>query len=200
MEENKGTSPIKLCLLLASIVIIIIIIILTISSISISKKSVKDATLKKHDDVVLVDKNKSENNKTKNEDTSKNNVNVNKTSEKDSEKVVSKADKSDNSNSEESSSDKVQSDIGSFIKVEKDELNSTINKTSVVVSGKGIYKVDDLSFTYCLNLIFPNGEDFCVVKYFCSKKSYDAVSVGDTITAEYQTGRKGLISVRTITK
>lgn len=131
---------------------------------------------------------------------------------KESEEVKSQEEETDNfgnkieNNEDESESTKVEGIQGSsegtnssMVEVENPTLGEVLT-SDVLVSGKSIYKVGNESYTYSLDLIFPGDGDYKVIKYYCSKRTYDGVSEGDTITASYQSDENGLISIITISK
>lgn len=199
MDENKSSSPIRLCIFIAVGILVVAIIFGVVSNISISKKSSSDSTIKNKDEVVLVEEDKNKTDETNSKEEEK--------KDKESENSSDQTDKSSVSEGGELvETDKEYvpkgSDEGSISieEITEQNLESEVKSTSVLVSGKGIYKVDDNSYTYSLNLIFPDGDGYKVIKYFCSKKSYDAVENGETITAEYQVDSDGVISIRTVTK
>lgn len=207
MEDNKKSKsfPMKLGVVLGLVVFVITICIILVSGIRIGNKNDVKEPVKKQDEVVLVDKNKDLTNEGNQNKEPKKDGEVPKKDNLEKPTNSGKADKSDDSKKEEKADEKVQSDkVGkkenNLVKIDNQELNQEEKEVSVVVSGKDIYKVDNSVYTYALNLIFPSGDDYNVIKYFCSKKAYDAIEEGSTIKATYQVDKDGVISIKTVTK
>jgi len=75
-----------------------------------------------------------------------------------------------------------------------------INETEALVSGKSSYMLDGKSYVYSIKIILPQGEGFDIIDYFCPKKTYDAVSSGESIKLDYQVDEEGRISINSISK
>lgn len=72
--------------------------------------------------------------------------------------------------------------------------------TSAIVSGKKVHLVED-NYLYDIRLLFVVGNgDSRICSYFCPRKTYDALSTGDTVTVEYQLDAEGNMSITTISK
>lgn len=72
--------------------------------------------------------------------------------------------------------------------------------TSAIVSGKKVHLVED-NYLYDVRLLFVVGNgDSRLCSYFCPRKTYDALSTGDTVTVEYQLDAEGNMSITTISK
>ena len=72
--------------------------------------------------------------------------------------------------------------------------------TSAIVSGKKVHLVED-NYLYDIRLLFVVGNgDSRLCSYFCPRKTYDALSTGDTVTVEYQLDAEGNMSITTISK
>lgn len=210
-EDNKeleGKSKRKSIknggLLLAASVFVITIISLTIYGCSISKKPEEKAHSNNKSNIVLEEKdktsdkkeNKEESNKNSDKNTSKSEESSSNSSKKDSQDSSSKNVEDENT----STSSGVSSEgSGSFREVKEPVLGDS-RETTVLVSGKDSYLVDDISYTYSLSLIFPDEDKYSIVKYFCPKKTYDAVKSGDSLKVTYQLDSEGTLSITSVAK
>lgn len=77
---------------------------------------------------------------------------------------------------------------------------SEVSKVTTLVSGKKIFKYNNLVYVYCIDLVFPSESDYPIISYFCSKKVYDAVSDGESLDVEYQTDQNGLVSIISVSR
>lgn len=86
-----------------------------------------------------------------------------------------------------------------LVEIEEPSLGE-VQEINALVSGKSVYKNSDVSYAYSINLILPLEDGNTEVTYYCSKRTYDGVSNGDTLRVEYQLGDKGMISINTVSK
>lgn len=78
-------------------------------------------------------------------------------------------------------------------------LNEEVNATGLV-SSKVVYRVDN-SYLYEVKIITLKGDnDSITCKYYCPKKTWDALVVGDSVSITYQTDTNGNTSVTSISK
>lgn len=92
---------------------------------------------------------------------------------------------------------------GTMSEMGEDPSLSEERSTSVIVSSKNIYKVDNSSYAYSLSLLMladGQEDESATVKYFCSRNSFDAVSKGDNLTMKYQVDSNGVVSVSGLTR
>lgn len=85
-----------------------------------------------------------------------------------------------------------------FKEVAEPALGEEIETYGLIVS-KSVYIVDS-SYIYCLDVSMVTGDIATSVKYFCPKKTYNALQSGDTISITYQLDNSGNFSVLTISK
>lgn len=101
------------------------------------------------------------------------------------------------------SQDSTQTDGSSTSGENITEVNGgTVNyaspqKASAIISSKKTYVVGN-SLVYDLELNINDGDAVC--SYFCSKSSYDAVSVGSTVKVTYSVAQNGYIGVESVVK
>lgn len=202
-EKKSGVSLKTAGVLLALIVLVLIFIMIFIRGCSVSKEVGDEEVVQTQEEVNLV------------EDT-KTNVDEEKIDEvpevatEDTEEAVTDTSESVSETEETSSTESIQDSTEISESEDSSEEGDTLLKkcevpilgdsleTSVMVAGKGVYKYEGVSYVYIINLIFPNGEKYDIVKYPCSRKVYDAVALGDTVTATYQLDEEGIISVTSI--
>lgn len=67
-----------------------------------------------------------------------------------------------------------------------------------IVSSKKVYKVGS-SYVYCLNVAMLSGDGTVNIQYFCSRKPYDQVFVGQSFTVQYQVDSENNISIYSLT-
>lgn len=76
--------------------------------------------------------------------------------------------------------------------------------TSVVVSAKEEYRsTNGSSLVYVIKLLMPDesAEDgYTPVSYYCSKKTYEGVSIGDTVIVNFQLDDEGYVAINSISK
>lgn len=76
-----------------------------------------------------------------------------------------------------------------------------VYESTGMVSSKQVYKVGDTSYAYAINLvILRDNDNTSMVQYFCPRKTYDALSSGDTLSVQYQLDSSGCISIATISR
>lgn len=227
-EEVKTFSLKKSGIILASVILLIIIVMLVLRSCVVTKEVETDDSVKNKTEVVLTEESNTTEKESENiekveipEESSKNSSsesmkgegNTGKIQEKDSLENSSEIDETEKvGNTVNEPSKGVSKDDG---KTSEDEVSEKLSnnlfevdvpvlgessETSTIVSGKDAYLVDSSYYTYSISLIFPKGDEFKVVKYFCSKKIYDAVVSGETVNAVYQVDENGLISITSISR
>lgn len=83
--------------------------------------------------------------------------------------------------------------------VQEPVLNDEIQSTGLV-SSKSVYQVGD-SYLYEIKILTLKGDNQDLTcKYYCPKKTWDALSVGDSISITYQMDSMGNTSVLSISK
>lgn len=79
-------------------------------------------------------------------------------------------------------------------------LGDVLDSSAMVLSKK-IYSVNNESYAYAVNLALLVGSDETVtVRYFCPKKTYDALGMGDNVVVQYQVDSSGIISIGSVSK
>lgn len=195
------------CILLAAIVVIVIVI-LTIRGCSIQKASTNDgSSTQTVKPVNLVDPNTTETPSNTLETTSKIEENVPSTEEPTpvgkeevTSEIIPETTKEvvtvDNKPSKEEG---ISSSEG-LVQVAEPSLSKEEEANAMVVS-KGIYLLKDKYYAYSVSLaILISSDNMETVEYFCPKKTYDALSSGDTVNVTYQWDNKGAISISTVSK
>jgi hypothetical protein len=72
--------------------------------------------------------------------------------------------------------------------------------SSGMVKGLYMYKIGG-SYTYGVNLLLLTGNDSSIeCYYFCPRKTYSALSIGDSLSVTYQQDSMGNVSVMSISK
>lgn len=78
-------------------------------------------------------------------------------------------------------------------------LGSSIDTTGIV-SGKTTYLIGT-SYLYEVSIVVVTGNnESAICKYYCPKNTYDALSMGDSLSVTYQTDSTGNSSISTISK
>lgn len=73
--------------------------------------------------------------------------------------------------------------------------------TSSVVASKQIFTVKDTCYAYLVNLVvLTKNNDAITLQYFCPRKTYDALSKGESVNIEYQRDSDGRISIISVYK
>lgn len=73
-------------------------------------------------------------------------------------------------------------------------------ETSGMVTGMSMYQKDN-SYIYCVSILLVIGNDSKLeCSYFCPRKTYNAVSIGDSLNVLYQQDSIGNVSVVSISK
>lgn len=200
VEEKKGISPKKASIVIAVGILLVLIILLTIRSCSISKKVDSGEVSQNGVRVVSSEANQNpapvEGNTVKQEELPAEAENTDTSNS--SETGVNEENTVTPEPSKEEVPEVVEGNL-SISEVEEPALGEELS-TSTLVSGKSIYRVDDVSYTYSVQLIFPDGDKFKIVKYFCPRKTWESVNSGDSINAVYQVDAEGVISVSSISK
>lgn len=177
--------------IVSSLILLLIIIVVAFRSCSISKKdtttSNSSSTSSSTSSIKGEDSNREvlDNDNTSGNKEVSNNDNINKKEEPNNDSINGK----DVNTTSESTT---------LVKVDEPSLNK-MESTKVLVSSKGVFKLDNI-YLYSLGLIFPKetGEGYSIINYYCSKKTYDAISKGDTVIVNYQLDGKNNISISSI--
>lgn len=85
----------------------------------------------------------------------------------------------------------------------KEVVDPTLNELASInalVSSKKAFITNDNSYIYSVGVLVPNGEEFTIVNYYCPKKVYDSVSMGDSVKVDYQLDDSGRISIYSINR
>lgn len=78
---------------------------------------------------------------------------------------------------------------------------SNAKTSTAMVSSKNVYKLNETSYAYAVNLVILTGENTTInVEYFCPRKTYDAIALGDSLNVEYQTDSFGLVSISSVSR
>lgn len=77
-------------------------------------------------------------------------------------------------------------------------LNDVINATGLI-SSKQVYQLED-TYVYGVKIITLQGEENVICRYFCPKKTWDALNMGDSVNISYQMDSLGNTSVISISK
>ena len=194
-----------------SLLIMFIIILLTVRGCTISKKSEQKDVQNSQPEVVLQEKNNTteKENKDKEEsekvkEDSKNTVSNTEKSGIDEEETPSvessreNVDSVNTSNSNGVSSNSTNSN-NSFIEIGEPVLGESIT-VNALVSSKKSYLVDGKSYAYSIGVLLPNEDGYDIVNYYCPKKTYDAISSGESIKVDYQVDESGKVSINSISK
>ena len=194
-----------------SLLIMFIIILLTVRGCTISKKSEQKDVQNSQPEVVLQEKNntteKENKDKEKSEkvkEDSKNTVSNTEKSGIDEEETPSvessreNVDSVNTSNSNGVSSNSTNSN-NSFIEIGEPVLGESIT-VNALVSSKKSYLVDGKSYAYSIGVLLPNEDGYDIVNYYCPKKTYDAISSGESIKVDYQIDESGKVSINSISK
>lgn len=186
-----------------TLIIMVIIILLTVRGCSFSKKSKENVPQNSPPEVVLQGEVSDSDKEAINNDGDKNQVQNTEKSpsegektevEKDKNAKVEKVDKNEEvENAENEKSQLV------FAETEEPSLggNNTVN---ALVSSKKSYLVDGKSYAYSLSIVLPGNDNYNIVDYYCPKKTYDAVSAGESVKVDYQVDKNGAISINFISK
>lgn len=75
---------------------------------------------------------------------------------------------------------------------------SKLYEAKGIVSSKKVYKVGN-SYVYCLNVAMLSGDGTVNIQYFCARKPYDQVFVGQSFTVQYQVDSENNISIYSLT-
>lgn len=90
---------------------------------------------------------------------------------------------------------------GSDVLTEVDAVNIENRYTSdALVSSKKMYLLDDSSYVYSLELLFPVGSEYRTVKYLCSVASWNSVSMNESISVEYGLDDHGRVIILGLAK
>lgn len=177
-------------------IVILVILLVTMKSCTITKKtSTSDSTQS-------VTETSGSNNSGKNNTGENNESNSDKSNSKktDSEKINSE------NNTDKNSEIDTKEEIPNLVRVDTSGGTSELNKnnsskqTSVMVSGKNTYLSDRGYYVYSLGLVIPSEYDLVKIEYFCSRKVYDTLNMGDTVVADYSIDSNGYISVNGISR
>ena len=199
-----------------SLIITLVIILLTVRGCSFSKKTDENVSKNNQNNVVLQGENNSSEKETSKNEEDKNvppsteNSTLNSINKgvEDSEKADTGigAEKVESNNSSKESKDKETSEGGtsdladvSFEKIDEPILKNN-EQIEALVAGKDSYILNEKSYAYSISIIFPKEGEYEIINYFCPKKTYDAVSSGESIKVDYQLDENGKISITSISK
>lgn len=201
-----------------SLLIMLIIILLTVRGCSISKKSEQKEVENSQAEVVLQEKNSStekenieedeedkvsEDSKNTSSNTSKNGIEEDENADVGSSAENLEASVSQNTDGVSSNSNNSSAVSGvtdnTFIEIGEPVLGESIT-VNALVSSKKSYLVDGKSYAYSIGVLLPNENGYEIVNYYCPKKTYDAVSSGESIKVDYQVDEKGKVSINSISK
>ena len=74
-----------------------------------------------------------------------------------------------------------------------------LREVSAAVLSKNVYKVNR-SYGYMIELVVVNNDKEIVLNYFCPRKTYDALRIGDTVRVQYQSSEDGTISIASVSR
>ena len=169
---------------------------------TIVKKS-DNSPVKKQTEAVSKQQEKStEKSKTKKERTPAQIEDIDKLADKNMDKTEGKVVRETEKYSEnETESGGIDTKSYDLFKVEKSISFEEKKTSNAIVSEKEIYKFRDSSYVYAIEFLLGDekGKDsFKYVEYFCPKKTYDNLEVGDSVEVSYgedAEGRIGIFSV-----
>lgn len=198
-----------------SLLIILIVILLTIKGCSFSKNTKENSSKNISPEVVLQEevstakKEKSNKDGTeKSDDKSKSipsntpNKGVKEGENSNLDEVGDSTDSADTKLEKGSPSkdDKNIEDGSNLFKVVEEPTLGGSTVVDALVSGKQSYMVEEKSYAYSIGLIIPNGGNYNIINYYCPKKTYDAVKVGESVKVDYQLDSNNIISILSISK
>lgn len=194
-----------------SLLIIFIIILLTVRGCTISKKSEQKEVQNSQPEVVLQEKNNTtekentdkgeyekveEGNKNTSSNTIKNGVEDGEISSIEDHRENADSTNTPNANGVASN---YTDSSNSFIEIGEPVLGESIT-VNALVSSKKSYLVDGKSYAYSIGVLLPNEDGYDIVNYYCPKKTYDAISSGESIKVDYQVDESGKVSINSISK
>lgn len=194
-----------------SLLIIFIIILLTVRGCTISKKSEQKEVQNNQPEVVLQEKNntteKENTDKEESEKVEEGNKNTSSNTVKngvEEEEISSIEDPRENADSTNTSNtngvaSNYTDSTNSFIEIGEPVLGESIT-VNALVSSKKSYLVDGKSYAYSIGVLLPNEDGYDIVNYYCPKKTYDAISSGESIKVDYQVDESGKVSINSISK
>lgn len=91
-----------------------------------------------------------------------------------------------------------ESSDNSLVEVNDPALSEVVQAQGMV-SGKKVYSIGT-GYMYEIRVIMMVGENSIFCSYYCPRKTYDALSIGDSLMVDYQTDSSGNISVSSISK
>lgn len=194
-----------------SLLIIFIIILLTVRGCTISKKSEQKEVQNSQPEVVLqeknnttekenIDKEESEKVEEGNKNTSSNTV-KNGVEEEEISSIEDPRENADSTNTPNTNgvASNYTDSSNSFIEIGEPVLGESIT-VNALVSSKKSYLVDGKSYAYSIGVLLPNEDGYDIVNYYCPKKTYDAISSGESIKVDYQVDESGKVSINSISK
>lgn len=199
-----------------SLIIMLVIILLTVRGCSFSKKTEQNSIQNNQSSVVLQGENNSSEKETSSDEEGEKVSSSTQNSPSNTEnKGVEGSKKEDVGSSAENLENKntfsvnkmegsnnggtSESKNPSIEKVDEPILKGS-NEIEALVSGKNSYMLDGVSYVYSISIIFPKDGEYDIVNYFCPKKTYDAVSSGESIKLDYQMDEEGRVSINSISK
>lgn len=83
-------------------------------------------------------------------------------------------------------------------KVEEPSLGELREVTAAVLS-KNVFKMGK-TYGYMIELVVVNNDKEIELNYFCPRKTYDALVIGDTVMVQYQSSEDGIISIASVSR
>lgn len=207
--NGQGNEPTQVSMSKKQVGIILIVVILILVFIlygvrgcSVSKKS-EDSTVSQNTENVQNERSENTSENTM-EDTSNQYENTTVSEE------VSSASSEENSTTDnatsvpgviipaqEGTTEVAENEESSFNEVAEPVLSEPVTTTGII-SGKMVYKLGS-DYVYSVSLIVVTGSDKHIVcKYFCPRKSWDAIKVGDGVSVTLQMDTDSNVSITTM--
>ena len=186
-----------------TLIMMVIIILLTVRGCSFSKKSEENVPQNSHPEVVLQGEDSNSDKEAIDNNGYKNQVQNTEKSPSKGENTVVEEDKNAEIEKveevEEVENAKGEKSQSVFAEIDEPSLGGN-NSVNALVSSKKSYLVDGKSYAYSLSIVMPGKDNYNIVNYYCPKKTYDAVSAGDSVKVDYQVDKNGAISINFISK
>lgn len=186
-----------------SLIMMVIVILLTVRGFTLEKKSEENVSQNKQPEVVLQEENTSSEKEAIDTDGDKNQVQNTEKSPSNGEKIEVEQDKKAEVEKDENIKEVENSEGGKsqtvFAETDEPSLGGN-NSLNALVSSKKSYLVDGKSYAYSLSIVLPGKDNYNIVNYYCPKKTYDAISAGDTVKVDYQLDKNGAVSINFISR
>lgn len=186
-----------------SLIMMVIVILLTVRGFTLEKKSEENVSQNKQPEVVLQEENTSSEKEAIDTDGDKNQVQNTEKSPSNGEKIEVEQDKKAEVEKDENIKEVENSEGGKsqtvFAETDEPSLGGN-NSVNALVSSKKSYLVDGKSYAYSLSIVLPGKDNYNIVNYYCPKKTYDAISAGDTVKVDYQLDKNGAVSINFISR